>query len=283
MKHKLFWSIIIITAVVLIGLVILRSATIKQKIEFLRLPSATSSISQNENVATSSVVSTKLFEYIKIIESCGVHYEGVCVNARSGPGKNFPVVAKLRNNIVLKVEDKVEKDGKVWYKITFDEWLRYPERISSDWYVAEDFVQLLKNEGVQQLTRGLVATSTKYIIVSRGEQMLYAYDGDTLFMKEKISTGLELTPTPRGTFIIYKKTPSRYMQGPIPGISEEIYDLPGVPWDLYFSSDGAVIHGAYWHNDFGKVHSNGCVNLPPMTAEKLYEWADLGMQVVVKD
>ncbi|MCR4306356.1 MAG: L,D-transpeptidase, partial [Candidatus Yonathbacteria bacterium] len=90
-------------------------------------------------------------------------------------------------------------------------------------------------------------------------------------------------PTPRGTFTIFKKTPSRYMQGPIPDIADQYYDLPGVPWNLYFTHEGAVIHGAYWHDSFGSAYSHGCVNLPPEQARKLYNWADLGTGVIVKD
>jgi lipoprotein-anchoring transpeptidase ErfK/SrfK len=113
--------------------------------------------------------------------------------------------------------------------------------------------------------------------------MLYAYDGDTLYMQEAISTGLELTPTPRGVFTVYRMTPSRYMQGPIPGISDQYFDLPGVPWNLYFTPEGAVIHGAYWHDRFGSPWSHGCVNLPPEKAKKLYAWAEIGTKVVVQD
>ena len=33
------------------------------------------------------------------------------------------------------------------------------------------------------------------------------------------------------------------MQGPIPGISEQEYDLPGVPWTMYFTIDGGELKG----------------------------------------
>ena len=91
--------------------------------------------------------------------------------------------------------------------------------------------------------------------------------GEELAMEIDISTGLELTPTPRGTFTVFRKTPSRYMQGPLPGIANDYYDLPGVPWNLYFTEQGAVIHGAYWHDSFGSPYSHGCVNADPKTAE----------------
>ncbi len=225
-----------------------------------------------------------LFEYIEVTDGCSTHFEGICLNARSGPGAEFPSVAKLRNGIVLKVGGKVEReDGRIWYKVVFDEKLRYPERVTTDWYVSADYVKVLLDEGPLDSKGSLGSVSAKHIIVNRTTQTLTAYDGDTLFMEQAISTGLELTPTPTGVFTIYKKTPSRYMQGPVPGLSDQYYDLPGVPWDLYFTSDGAVIHGTYWHENFGKPASHGCVNLPVDQAEKLYNWAEVGTPVTVQD
>ena len=224
-----------------------------------------------------------LFTYIEIINSCGPYYKGVCVNVRASSTTQSKAITKLRNGIILKVKEKVVHGDETWYKITFeDEWLRHKERITTDWYVSGEFVRAFEDQGIKQLKPN-EATSTKYIIVDRTHQKLYAYDGKTLFMKEKISTGIEMTPTPRGVFTIYKKTPSRYMQGPILGVSDQIYDLPGVPWNLYFSNEGAVIHGAYWHDKFGQKWSHGCVNLSQEAAEKLYTWADTGVKVIVRD
>lgn len=225
-----------------------------------------------------------LFEYVEVIDGCGPHFEGECLNVRSGPGTEYPVVANLRNGIVLKVDGQVERDGSVWYKIFFDEWLRYPERVTGDWYVAAEYVVVLLDEGSKTVWEDGAATTSKIITVDRSEQKLYAYDGEELFMEIDISTGLELTPTPRGEFTIFKKTPSRYMQGPLPNlIDQQYYDLPGVPWNLYFTQGGAVIHGAYWHDSFGSAYSHGCVNLAPSNARTLYNWAELGTKVLVRD
>ncbi len=230
------------------------------------------------------VPAPRLFQFIEVMDGCGPNYEGACVNQRSGPGVEYPSVAKLRSGMVLKIaETVVGDDGREWYKISYDEGLRYPERVSGDRYVAAEVVRLFTDEGNREAEAQDLPASTKQIIVDRSEQMLYAYDGEELFMKEPISTGLELTPTPRGNFRVYKMTPSRYMQGPLPGISDQYYDLPGVPWNLYFTYQGAVIHGAYWHNNFGEPWSHGCVNLPTNQAKKLYQWAELGTQVIVRD
>jgi len=226
-----------------------------------------------------------LFEYVEVIDGCGPHFEGECLLVRSGPGAEYKVVSRLRNGIVLKVGGKVESEGVTWYKIIFDEWLRYPERVKDDWYIAADYVKILLDEGDRTIWEHTYPTSTKKTItVDRSEQMLYAFEGNELFLSTDISTGLELTPTPQGKFTVFKKTPSRYMQGPLPNlIDRQYYDLPGVPWNLYFTHGGAVIHGAYWHESFGSQYSHGCVNLPPNVARKLYNWAELGTDVIVKD
>ena len=229
-------------------------------------------------------VDETLFEYVEVVGGCDIHFEGECLLVRSGPGTDFDVVSRLRNDMVLKVDGSVTRDGVVWYKVVFDEWLRYPERLESDWYVAADYVEVLYDEGDKTIWENETATATKKIIVDLSEQTLTATENGETYMCADISTGLDLTPTPRGTFTVFKKTPSRYMQGPLPGLpSDQSYDLPGVPWNLYFTHGGAVIHGAYWHDSFGSTYSHGCVNLLPEEAKKLYQWADLGMDVVVQD
>ena len=229
-----------------------------------------------------------LDQYLMVTDSYGPHYEGECLRVRSGPGLNFPVVTTLRTGIVLKVAGSEVVDGQKWYQITFDERLRYPERVSGDWYVAADFVEVLYDEGVlteaASVASGTAPLVKKAITVDRSEQKLYAYQDNELFMEESISTGIELTPTPRGMFTIFRKTPTRYMQGPLPYLAiSKYYDLPGVPWNLYFTEQGAVIHGAYWHDSFGQAYSSGCVNPEPLVAQKLYQWADIGTAVTVRD
>lgn len=223
-----------------------------------------------------------LRQYIEVTEGCDPLWGGECLNVRSGPGTEYPSVLKLRNGIVLASGGTVEVDGEVWYRIIFDEWVRYPERLTKDLYVAGAYVHPFWDEGPIEAS-GQEPAALKRIVVDRSKQKLYAYEGETLFMEENISTGLDLTPTPRGTFTVFRKTPSRYMQGPLPGISNDYYDLPGVPWNLYFTEQGGAIHGAFWHENFGQQWSHGCVNLPTDKAQELYMWAPLGTTVTVRD
>lgn len=222
-------------------------------------------------------------EFIEITGGCDTQYGGTCVVARSAPSHTASVVARLRTGMVLKVAETIHAEDETWYRIAFDEWIRYPERIGTTWYIGSTSVRVWKEYAEETLDPVPHGSTTKRIVVDRSDETLTAYDGATIVMKTAISTGLDLTPTPRGTFTVYKKTPSRYMQGPLPGISDQYYDLPGVPWNLYFTYQGGVLHGAYWHDKFGQAWSHGCVNLSPADAKKLYDFTPVGTPVIVQD
>lgn len=114
----------------------------------------------------------------------------------------------------------------------------------------------------------------KRFLVDLSEQMLYAYEGDTLVRSTLISSGLWPNTTVTGTFYIYLKYTSQRMRGPG-------YDLPGVPYVMYFYQ-GYALHGTYWHNNFGNPMSHGCVNMPTSEAEWAFNWAPIGTPVTVQ-
>jgi hypothetical protein len=230
-------------------------------------------------------VETTNRHYVKIVDSCDVHFGGACVRARACPSLSCPTIANLRDNMVLETNGEIIRADNIdWYHIVFSEWVRYPERTAKDWYISSEYLEPIESYTSKTSSgNARKITTNKKIIINLTEQKMYAYEGDNLFMETYISSGLDDLPTPRGTFHIFEKTPSRYMQGPLPGISDQYYDLPGVPWTMYFTNEGAAIHGAYWHNSFGTQWSHGCVNLSPEDAERMYLWADIGTTVVVKD
>jgi len=117
-------------------------------------------------------------------------------------------------------------------------------------------------------------TSTgKAIVVSTGEQRIYAYENGHLIHSHLVSTGQILTPTVLGDYHIYVKYLADDMSGPG-------YFLPQVPYTMYFYQ-GYAIHGTYWHNAFGRPMSHGCVNLPVDEAQWFYNWAEVGTLVRV--
>lgn len=114
--------------------------------------------------------------------------------------------------------------------------------------------------------------SGRWIDVNLSKQRLTAYQGNTPVFSTLISGGLPRTPTVVGRFKINTKLRSTRMRGPG-------YDLPNVPYTMYFYK-GYAIHGTYWHNNFGRPMSHGCVNLRTSDAAWLFNWASIGTPVV---
>lgn len=115
----------------------------------------------------------------------------------------------------------------------------------------------------------------KHIYVDLATQTLTAYEGKELFLKTPISSGL-WGKTPKGDFTIWSKFVATRMAG---GSGADYYDLPNVPYVMFFSNDevpgsaGFSLHGAYWHNNFGHAMSHGCVNMRPIDAAQIFDWA----------
>ncbi len=66
------------------------------------------------------------------------------------------------------------------------------------------------------------------------------------------------THTPRGEYELLRKSHTSYMIG---GVGADHYDLPGVAFPSYFTRSAIAVHGTYWHNDYGRPRSHGCVNV----------------------
>jgi lipoprotein-anchoring transpeptidase ErfK/SrfK len=117
----------------------------------------------------------------------------------------------------------------------------------------------------------LPTTTEKWIDVDLSEQRVVAYEGAKPVRAFIVSTGLPQWPTVTGTFRIRIKTESQTMSG---GSKEhgDYYYLPNVQWVQYFYEDYAF-HGTYWHNNFGRPMSHGCINMTNEDAKWLFDWA----------
>jgi hypothetical protein len=118
---------------------------------------------------------------------------------------------------------------------------------------------------------GEVGAQEKWITVDLSEQTLVAYEGDRAVFATLISSGKAGHDTPTGAFRIRHKHVSTTMRGddPIDGP----YEVEEVPWTMYYSG-GYALHGAYWHDEFGRVRSHGCTNIAPADARWLLSWTD---------
>ncbi len=117
------------------------------------------------------------------------------------------------------------------------------------------------------------STGERWVEVNLSQQMLYAWDGDTLVGSFVVSTGTWQYPTVTGTYRVYARFKYKHMSGPG-------YSLPDVPNTMFFYQ-GYAIHGTYWHNNFGTPMSHGCVNMTIPDSEWLYNWAPSNLLVNV--
>jgi lipoprotein-anchoring transpeptidase ErfK/SrfK len=113
--------------------------------------------------------------------------------------------------------------------------------------------------------------SQKRIDVDLTAQQLTAFEDEKVLYNFTISSGKPWTPTPTGEFKPYVKLPSTRMRGPG-------YNLPNVPYTVYFFQ-GYALHGTYWHNNFGRPMSHGCVNLRTPDMALLYSWIDMETKI----
>ncbi len=129
------------------------------------------------------------------------------------------------------------------------------------------------------ITTGFVPGGEElWMDVNLTTQYMIVYQGDRPILETLVSTGREKFATPPGTFFINTKADVQDMEGVLGG---ESYNVPSVPWVMYFTDVGHAIHGAYWHNNFGAVMSHGCINLPVDVAEYLYGITTVGVRVEI--
>lgn len=115
-----------------------------------------------------------------------------------------------------------------------------------------------------------IPAGAKWVHFDLAEQTMVAYEGDRPVMATLISSGRDPFRTPTGDWKTDRLYLTKTMRGKDP--VDGIYDVEEVPWVLFYFR-GYAAHGAYWHNDFGRVRSHGCTNLAPLDARWLYEWS----------
>ncbi len=124
---------------------------------------------------------------------------------------------------------------------------------------------------------GWAKNGEKWIDVNITKQVLVAYEGETAVFATLVSTGEHglddpdtTRSTKRGIFRIHAKHVSVTMDSEVVG---EEFELRDVPYVQYFEG-GYALHGAYWHDAFGRPKSHGCINLAPDDARRLFFWTE---------
>lgn len=165
------------------------------------------------------------------------------------------------------LESVAGPDGSAWYRLLDDKFDQF-------YFVPARHVRILPRSELEPLSPS-VPPRDKRIEVRLDAQLILAYEAERPVFAARAATGAVLSvgtyTTPVGRFETYHKRPSRHMAAG--DIAASGFDLPGVPWVLYIKDNGISMHGTYWHNDFGRPRSHGCINLSPSAAKWLYRWS----------
>ena len=158
----------------------------------------------------------------------------------------------------------VNRDEKsIWYRI-------YDRQTKETLYIPTHEMRVVSSNELLPLSPG-IPEENKHIYVDLATQTVTAFEGENPVLITRCSSGAKGTETPLGEFRTYHKGPSIHMTNQGDG-SPNTYHLPGVPWVSFFTGTGVALHGTYWHNDYGRPSSRGCVNLKSEDSRFLYRW-----------
>ena len=188
-------------------------------------------------------------------------------DARWKLGSNQPVAYRFYYETTYWVIRKVQDEaGEPWYVVLDDKW-------EYTYYVQATHLRILPEEELSPLSPQ-IHPLFKRVDVHLPEQVLIAYEYDEPVFMTRVATGAKFSDgnyeTPTGRRVIFHKRPSRHMARG--NLAANGYDLPGVPWNSYITEEGIAFHGTYWHNNYGRPRSHGCINLSPRAAKWLYRW-----------
>ncbi len=178
--------------------------------------------------------------------------------AYDAPGGRL--VRRLPRRSELRVAERTQSRGKAW--------LRTREAL----FVEEKRVARMRPAS---LPLGLAHPRERWLDVDVHEQVLTAYEGDRPVFATLVSTGrgsgTSEEATPLGEHRVWVKLISSDMDNLEKAEAARYYSMQSVPWVMYFQG-GYGLHGAFWHDDFGRKRSHGCVNLTPRDAARLFSW-----------
>jgi hypothetical protein len=137
-------------------------------------------------------------------------------------------------------------------------------RVGTDRWIAVDELRIARSA---PRPRG-VRADERWLDVDLDQQVLVAYDGDRPVFATMISSGIGRS-TPTALHRIAEKRMVTRMKSP--DIALGTWDMPDVPFAMTFRENYAL-HGAYWHDSFGKKRSHGCINVTPRDGRFLFSW-----------
>lgn len=156
-----------------------------------------------------------------------------------------------------------KEGGHIWYQIDGG---RYPGA-----YIDSLFVNAIAQPTADKnlVIPAKVGVGDYWLDVNISKKILTLYQYDKIILLTYIAVGSEKTPTLTGVYNVWLKFKKTRMKGG-PPISPHVYNLPNVPWVMYYKGSYSV-HGTYWHDNFGTQISAGCTGVTQGDAKFIFE------------
>lgn len=162
------------------------------------------------------------------------------VDAHTRADQNSHIIYRFYYGATFWVLERfIHDEDSVWYKLLDD-------RNYAVFYVPAKCVRLVPDSELSPISPRVPADD-KQIVVDLSTQSLTAYEGEDVVFMSRISSGVLLREggfaTPKGHYRTTRKRPCRHMANPANDYGSG-FDLPGVPWVSYFTSNSVAFHGA---------------------------------------
>jgi hypothetical protein len=151
------------------------------------------------------------------------------------------------------------------------------------WYQTSDFYYFPAN-GVFQPSAADDYTGRWLRATLLPVTKVIAFEGQTAVRSMYALRGIAMFPTPTGTFSILRRVPNETMDSLTVGIPHDSpygYLVKNVLYTQYFTGDGSSLHDNYWSSNFGAAGSHGCLGLSLGDSKWLWDWASIGVPVIV--
>jgi lipoprotein-anchoring transpeptidase ErfK/SrfK len=180
-------------------------------------------------------------------------------NVRAAPTTGAPIVGGLVAGDRVKVLAEVTGDAvgtnTTWYRIDGG---RYAGAVVHSSLVA----RMPEPKAVIAPRPADAPEGLGVIVVSQSASTLTYLDADNNpGFVTYVSLGRAGVETPAGEYETMGKYHFDTMSSNTVENADHAYNLPNVPFVQYYLEGGYAIHSTYWHDHFGLVESQGCINL----------------------
>jgi hypothetical protein len=180
-------------------------------------------------------------------------------NVRVAPTTKAPIVGTLVPGDRVKVLESVDGDAvsgnTTWYRIDGG---RYAGALVHSSLIA----RMAEPKQIVAPRPDDAPPGLGFIVVSRSAASLtYLDEGGSPKFTTYVSLGRAGVDTPEGEYGTIGKYRFDTMTSSSVAEADHAYFLPNVPFVQYYRDGGYAIHSTYWHDHFGLVESQGCINV----------------------